>query len=243
MMDTSTRADGTRSVPATVEVRHDRERRCGWRVPGAKYVVAAQLSPPCGKFPILLEQCPRCGMGLHRFHRGWQWCEPAGLVALAPCHDRRGILFAADGSQRHVAHRFNCSHCPLARPETLGRCGLLWVGQQHYPTPADFLAEAVRFGVSRKIPEFPVGFVAGETKIFLAHLKAIDLGTGKASGTRFGPGLFALLVADRLEYVTCGTETEEELQRLVERGVTPVRIERDLRSQISEGEKKTCPDL
>ena len=65
------------------------------------------------------------------------------------------------------------STCPLADVNLPERAGLLWIGEQFYPTPHDFMAEAAKMGVSRRIPAVPKDFRVGEDSVLLAHRRTI----------------------------------------------------------------------
>lgn len=75
-------------------------------------------------------------------------------------------------------------------------------------------------GVSRRIAAIPRDFKLGETWVWLAHRRAIS----KADGTETA-GVFRMFRPQRIEYVVNGTETEEELNRMEERGFTLVEVE------------------
>jgi hypothetical protein len=108
----------------------------------------------------------------------------------------------------------------------MGKVGLLWVGEKFYATPADFVAEANRMGVSRRIPAVPKGFKVGETFVWLAHrgaVPAVDL-DGKWEPT---PGVFQVFRPIRVEVVVTGDEPDEEIEGLLKRGLSPVKVVRD----------------
>lgn len=177
------------------------ERGCGYRKSGGIYLVSDEgLLMPCGKLPIPLDICPTCHAGVH-FSRGWTWIDPRPLLVDRPCESTR------------------CVVCPASNPPE--RVGLLWIGEQFYKSPADFTAETRRLGVSRRISAVPRGFVAGETQVYVAHIKAITNGTGEGH-----PGIFHIFRPQRIEYVVKGTESEEELSAFEKRGITLVRLVR-----------------
>ncbi len=144
-----------------------------------------------------------------------------------------------------------CERCPMSDRVKLGRCGLLWIGEKFYPTTRDWNAEAQKVGVSRRIKSVPHDFVLGETWIMVAHRKAISdnceecQGTGaiprnlpdppspeepceacKGKGQMFTPGVFHLFQPSAIEYVVRGDETEEELEAIRKRGITPVIVKK-----------------
>ena len=89
-----------------------------------------------------------------------------------------------------------------------------FVGASYYPTPEHFIKEARVQGISRRINGVPEGFVLGETTIVLGHPKAYD---GE-------PGFFAAYKPERIEYIVKGDESEDDLQKMVERGFELVKV-------------------
>lgn len=173
-------------------------RGCGFRKVGGLYIVCEGLSAPCDRLPIALTVCPCCGGGIKQT-RGWTWIQP-------------GRLF--EGKHRQCACRISCPACdPISAFGEDGRAGLLWIGEQHYPTPADFSAEAARLGVSRRIRAVPRGFKVGETWVFIAHPKAVNTtrinGDGEslfAEEPDLGPGIFAAFRPTRIERIVRQSE-------------------------------------
>lgn len=203
-----------------IEVRHDRQRGCGWRKEGGLYLIAGGIGEPCGKLPLPLEKCPTCSHGI-KFTRGWTWVNGDVLFSQVDCKTNND----------------SCLSCPLLTPNAqLEKCGLIWIGEAFYKTPADWLREAREQGISRRLATVPNDFVVGETWVMVAHLKAIaeackepDVRQCKiceGSCWHYTPAVFQIFKPTAIEYVVKGDETEEELERLVKRGITPVRIER-----------------
>jgi hypothetical protein len=189
-----------------VEIKtvHDEERGCGWRKAGGLYLVADEPGVECGRLPILLEICPTCGQGV-KFSRSWTWIDPVELVRGHPCMGNP------------------CEElCVLSNTEVAKRQrdGLLWVGREHYATAGDFIAEADRLGISRRIKSVPRGFVVGVTVVWLAHLEAVP------TREKWMQGVFRVFRPMVVEYVVTGEETNDDLEKLVARGITPIRVER-----------------
>jgi hypothetical protein len=95
--------------------------------------------------------------------------------------------------------------------------GLLWIGEEHYESPGDFLAEGATLGFSRRIAKLPNGFVIGETWAFLAHRK------GKASVVDgpmlkqeaiFLPAIFLAIRPQRVERIVKQSEYDHFLTTL-----------------------------
>lgn len=183
---------------------YESARGCGFRKPGGLYLRCNGPGWECGALPIKLTVCPCCGAGIKPSH-GWTWINLAQLATHKACKREGG-----------------CGPCPLADAK-IQQAGLLWIGEQFYATPADFLREAQSMGISRRIATVPRDFVVGHTWICLAHRKAI---VSFEDGMNCEAGIFHVFRPDRVEYVVKGDETEEELKSIVKRGLTPIRVER-----------------
>jgi len=110
--------------------------------------------------------------------------------------------------------------------------GLLWVGEQFYKSVEDYNREARVLGISRRIPTIPYDLEPGKTWIALAHPKAINRYDPISGEIEFFPGVFRAFLLTAIEYVVKGNETEEELQRMQDRGI-------DLINVIPEGQQTT----
>lgn len=138
------------------------KRGCGYRKAGGLYLVSKDLGVPCDRLPAALVPCGTCGTAIKQV-RSWQWANVQHALAGAkPCAQ------AAPG----------CGTCPVCSPNATnvpgGKVGLLWVGVQHYPTPADWAKEAAAQGVSKRIAAIPAGLKLGATWVFVAHPRAFS---------------------------------------------------------------------
>lgn len=193
---------------------YDKKRDCGWRGEGGMYLMSSGTTAVCGLMPLPLKTCPACGSGLEP-SRSFRWIEPAKLFVDQP----KGCA------------KSYCELCPLSEPRilTLGKALLDWVGKRYYKTPEDWLKEANEQGVSRRIHAIPKGFKVGHTWVFMAHENAIEresLFTPEGHEQAVTGAVYYVYKPDRIEYVTTGLETQEELEALVARGITPVRVVR-----------------
>lgn len=225
----------------SVLTRIEGARGCGYRQPGGLYLVSGRLSEPCPLLPYETHVCPTCGEGI-KPARGFTWVD--------------GAKFIPPQSHAGVEHDWRCPLAPL-RDEMggyvedadgelvskLGRCGLIWVGEQHYKTPQAFMEEAQRMGVSRRITAVPRDFELGQTWVLLGHRKAIlracsagcgdeahpdpDCPVCAGSGYEHRPGVITAFLPLAVEYVVKGDESEEELAALEARGLTPVQVIHD----------------
>ena len=197
-----------------IETRLDQQRGCGWRKPGGLYMVAGGLSAPCGLLPIPLTVCPTCSCGI-KPTRGWTWVDVKALVAGKGCSLPAG----------------RCLVCPLGVNNLGGKQGLLWVGGQFYERPIDWTAEAIKQGVSRRISAVPKDFKIGETWVLVAHREAITVREaiildGERKDAEYQAAIFHAFKPSAIEYVVKGDETEDDLERLAKRGITPVQVVR-----------------
>lgn len=212
---------------ATVTTSVEARRGCGWRAGGGIYLVSDGIGVECDALPIELTVCPICGCGF-KPSRSLAWVTPDALL------------------EGHVGFHGGDEHalfCPLGAPGRLGeRAGLLWIGEMFY-TPAEWLAEGRRMGFSRRLRGVPRGFVVGETWVLTAHRKGKHVGyrpVGQPDAAVrelvvgdtdelehvYVPAIFHVWRPDRIEYVVKGDESEEELDRLEQRGLTLVRVVR-----------------
>ncbi len=187
-------------------------RGCGFRAPGALYLVSEGMMESCDRLPIALPVCPACGAGT-KPSRGWTWIAPDLLL--------EGHL----GPHKPVAHS---KRCPLGGPGRLGeRAGLLWIGEIYYPTPEWFTREAAAMGVSRRISAVPRDFVLGETWVLVAHRKAVLSWAPDATEPDYAPGIFHAFLPDAIEYIVKDGDDEEKLAKLEAKGISLVRVVRE----------------
>jgi hypothetical protein len=200
-----------------VSVRFDSRRGCGFRKPGGLYLVSAGAPVSCGIFPIYLDVCPCCGAGI-KPTRGWTWVDGSKLAEDAVC----------------LRNNNDCRRCILAEAnrDKLGKCGLLWIGEAFYKTPDEFLNEAARMGISRRIPAVPNDFVLGKTWVLLAHRSyEVEIVTHANIPTRESKeihkaAIFGVFMPAAIEYVVTGKESAADIKALEKRGLTPVKIKR-----------------
>jgi len=214
----------------------DFQRGCGWRKEGGLYIVGGGIARECGRLPIPLTICPTCYQGI-KPTRGFTYVNPVELIknnfpnvvnsfdcqicegtgnkldeACEACED--GIFYKADPCK--LANK--CGNCHLSSfLET--KAGLIWVGEAFYATPHKFNQEAAFQGISRRVSAVPSDIIIGKTPIFLAHQKTVIRGAET-------PGIFSVFIPTAIEYITKGDETEEEIEKLEKRGITPVKVEK-----------------
>lgn len=217
----------------TVVISEESPRGCGYRKPDKTgvgiYLVAPGAGQQCARLPLALHHCPVCSEGI-RPTRGWKWIEPQKLFAGAEeCpleHPFLGLLPA-----RGKARLMDCQTCFAGRAMPAGRHGLLWIGEGFYPKPEDFLREAARMGISRKLPAIPKGFKLGETVVFLAHRYAVDPAPGE---TERRPGIFSIFRPAGVDLVIDDeTSVPERATKLATEIGTGARIVKVVRKEAS----------
>lgn len=188
-------------------------RGCGRRSIGGLYLVGEGLAVPCDALPYELHLCPCCGSGI-KFSRGFTWIMGTYFANLKCKQSCKRVL-----------------SCPFMSEDKIG---LLWVGEQFYTTDG-FMREAAELGVSKRIAALPKGLEIGRTWVLLAHKKAIhkvDATTGEVTAV---PAIFYAFRPVRVEKLLLRDETtEEELEGLKKRGITPVLFDR---SEVGEAEQ------
>ena len=186
----------------------DHKRGCGWRKPGGLYFVTSGLSAPCGKLPVPLDVCPTCAAGI-KFCRGWTWINPRPLVTHRLCQNNSTRL---------------CHACPFdnATPE---RAGLIWIGEQFYPTPQAWEREAEELGICRRIRSVPRDFVLGQTWICVAHRKGIKRRSPGTNLVELAPAIFHAFRPTVIEYVMRGDESQSELDAMTKRKIKPIIVQ------------------
>lgn len=227
------------------------KRGCGYRKVGGLYLVSGGAGVPCDRLPIPLTVCPTCSCGFKQ-SRGWTWVDVHGLVGGA-----------------HEACKDTFKPCPLCDdPKSIGKAGLLWIGEKFYKTPGEFTKEGVAMGFSRRIKALPRGFKVGETWVLLAHSKTIetweDASTPTEAGPKeadaqilldapaieqrkvFKPGVFTLWRPSAVEKILPESKRDsDEVKELIERGITPVFVpdnDPDHQGTVYDTEEETDPE-
>lgn len=196
------------------------KRGCGYRKVGGLYLIGEGLGRSCGRLPLPLRVCPACGGGIKQ-SRGWTWINPSALFEGVAC----------SGVARIDAGDNICDGCLLQDVGQITEAGLIWIGRAFYPKPEDFVREARELGICRRISAVPRGFRLGEHLLFLGHPGAIREPGEPESGVlwRETPGLFFVFRPTRIDKIVTESQSrdEEEMERLADRGITPVIVPDD----------------
>jgi hypothetical protein len=196
----------------------DRRRRCGWRtVPGALYLMAPGNLEVCGKFPIPFAPCPHCGEeeGFSRqpyiIREGMRW-----LWNDKPCTRPGGCR----------------PECRLSGEGPQEPMLLMWIGTGFYRTPDEFLDEAARQGISRRIGPVPRGLVRDpETGqypwLMLAHAKAIYVPPEEPSGRpTYRPGIIGMVRPTEIQVLVGNDTPHAQVEAWLKKGYSPVQVTR-----------------
>lgn len=200
-------------MDSRVENLREPKRGCGWRKVGGYYLRGGSVSYECGLLPIPFATCPCCGTGL-RPSRQPTWVDADQLmIALDPdCPSPASV----------------CDACPLSQivAGDMGEALLIWVGERHYPTIGDFEREVDVLGISRRLQSIPQGFKIGQTWVLLAHPKGISNRPKLGEEVEWTPAIFHIFRPDRIEVVVDESYSTDDIDRMIERGLTPVAVER-----------------
>jgi hypothetical protein len=110
------------------------------------------------------------------------------------------------------------------------------VGERYYKSPADFIKEGQKLGVSKRIAAVPKDFKIGKTIVYLAHPKAC-IKDGDGAKTKKGQGkmldyqmgVFCAFRPQKIEQLVwdkdlMGKKGATLKKSLHKRGITPVPI-------------------
>lgn len=146
------------------ELTQEKKRGCGYRHGGDRgfglYLMGDMESmAPCCRLPIPVTACEHCGQSPYP-----NFGKPIrGLVRV----NARWFNNAAKPPAIDDVFNESCALC-IANNVTED-IGLMWVGAEHYPTPADFLREAQAQGISKRVSQVPEWAEPDRTVIGLVH--------------------------------------------------------------------------
>ncbi|MCK4958675.1 MAG: hypothetical protein KAT00_04735 [Planctomycetes bacterium] len=215
-----------------VTISREGPRGCGYRKVGGTYLVCDGPGHPCEILPLELHVCSTCGQGI-KPARGWTWINPREMFQHERCPKCNPYGLGFTQSEEGDAP-IKCRFIQVQK------AGLIWIGEQFYPTPADFNREADGMGVSRRITCVPRGFVLGESWVLLAHRKVdfYDKIARKVEQTdqafvmvdsnddHLRPGIFTAFLPSRIEKIVDEKATETDIRQIEEDGMTPVQVVR-----------------
>ena len=195
------------------------KRGCGYRKVGGLYLVGSGIALPCDGLPLELKKCHVCGFEVP-FTRGFMWLRKAYVA-----------YYSKEKHENEYGGKCTCHPgCPICHPEAndLKEYGLMWVGESFYKTPEEFVEEAEKMGVCKRIPVIPAKLQIGKTWVLLAHRKVPfyrkNFGPLNTE-PEYKPAIFYAFKPTRIEKLIWESEaTEENLKKLEEQGITPVIV-------------------
>jgi hypothetical protein len=136
------------------------KRGCGFRKVGGIYLVSGDAWDDCDRLPFPIGYCPVCHEGM-KFPRSPREINPLKLLGLhEQCTETPHDWGAPAGA------------CRVCQP-TEEVAYLLGVGEQFYKTPAIFMEEAHRLGISKRVAAIPKKLEVGKTWVYLVHRHAM----------------------------------------------------------------------
>ncbi len=215
-------------------------RGCGFRKVGGMYLFGENISSPCDRMPFPLTTCPVCGQGI-KVSRGFTGINPLKLFGN---HDGSLVELINDQPITAIC-KDKFRPCFLCDPQDQPAYIML-VGEKYYKTPHDFMDEAQRMGISKRIPFIPKDLELGKTVIYLAHPKACEVKKPVAlqqamaivEGSETNQprlletekvgkalGIFTAFIPQRIEKLVWESElTDEKREGLTKRNITPIPI-------------------
>ncbi len=194
------------------------KRKCGFRQLDGKYLVGTGLQVFCDRLPIPVpDVCPTCDEGLRHTRAPRKinalklWGEHLYCSEERSRMDPLGLLGAL------------VPPCYVCHPSE-NTAYLMGVGENHYPTPKDFIDEAITLGVSKRIPAVPKDIELGKTVVFLTHKKALQLQTLPGEKEKYQTGVIYAFVVTRVEQIVKQSELGSVREKLEKRGITPVGV-------------------
>lgn len=226
-----------------VKISREQRRGCGYRQVGGIYLVCDGPGHVCEMLPLEMHSCPMCGQGI-KPARGWTWINPSEMFKHERCEKcdteikslPKELLKNSTGGWFNHKQVHPYIYCKFTQ---VHKAGLIWIGEQFYKTPADFMREADTVGISRRITQIPRDFVLGETWVLLAHRKvdfrAKDQGRLVSVDANFTmieeiererPGIFTAFLPSRIEKIVDESSTPTDIRQIEEDGMTAVRVVR-----------------
>ena len=171
------------------------KRGCGYRKVGGIYLVGDDLTlDACHRLPLPIKMA---------FFRGYLVINPYQEFRKCNCDPQHG------------------QGCFVCNPPNQNNHGLMFVGESYY-TPSNFIDEARRLGVSKRIPYVPAHCIPGHSIVYLA-IKNMPF--KQTQGTIYQPAVFFAFRIKRIEQLIWNSQaTDEMLAAMAKKGLTPVRI-------------------
>jgi hypothetical protein len=164
------------------------------------------ISIPCPMLPLSIPNCPTCDNPMIGFFRGIKRINPSKVI---------NELIKVAG--REIP---DCNLCDkVACNPAMDRAWVMWVGSEY--TPESFALEAQKWGVSKRIHQFPKELEIGDP-VYLGYRTLFHrVENGKDI---YDPGIFYIFhVTDKVRIVDeAEAQDEKKIKDLEDQGITPV---------------------
>lgn len=183
----------------------EQKRGCGYRKVGGLYLVGEGIAVACDRLNYNLEVCPTCNQGI-KFSMGFTWID--------------GFHFFGKHMENYCIETD-----PICTPQENAKYGLMWVGRKFY-TPQEFIEEAKRMDVCKRIARVPKGLKIGDF-VLLAHKEA---GTKLVNGETIPfPAIFYGFHVRKIEKIITESQSKDEkiMNELKEKNINPVIVPND----------------
>lgn len=189
------------------------QRGCGYRKVGGTYMVSSKFHRECDRLPFRLEVCPCCGEG-YRPSRTLRQITPEKILQgqHSPCECEPGCFICNPSIISAEELDWNRKNVEIGHY-------LEWVGTGFYGTPEEFVKEAAKLGISRRLKSgVPRRLVVGKSIIFLAHKRATFVYNRKSKDGRRReivtpmPAIFMAFTVFNLEHICTDIEYQDVQQ-------------------------------
>lgn len=180
------------------------KRGCGFRYPGL-YLFGTGIAISCDRLPLKIPVCPCCGETIRPL-RSVRIFNPLKMFG------KHKDLVDEVGDETGCTCNTGCPAC--YPPE---KAGLMWIGERYYPTPKDFIREAIQAGVSKRVPTVPKDISPGDW-VFLAHPNANVMDIDHPERI-----VYAFMVQEIQQVLTASQASDPKfIAKVRERGYIPV---------------------
>lgn len=185
------------------------KRGCGFRYPGL-YLFGTGIATSCDRLPLKIPICPCCGETI-RALRSVRIFNPNKMFGVH-------LSDSCDLPEDPLILTKTCAcdiYCPACHPPE--KAGMMWIGERYYPTPKDFIREAIQAGVSKRIPTVPKDLAVGDW-VFLAHPNANEFDLDHPERI-----VYAFRIQEIQQVLTAAQASDEKfITKVRERGYVPV---------------------
>ena len=182
------------------------KRGCGFRSPGL-YLFGTGIAASCDRLPLKIPICPCCGETVRQL-RSVRMFNPDKMFGKHNKH-------TTDPYNDRIKTCGCDLGCPVCHPPQ--KAGLMWIGERYYPTPRDFIKEALVAGVSKRVPVVPKELKIGNW-VFLAHPNGNELDIDRPERI-----IYAFMLKEVQQVLTpIQAEDSKFVEKVLQRGYVPV---------------------